>query len=254
MRLKGKVCLITGAAGGIGGATARVFVREGAALMLVDKDRASVQRVLDEVKNLGASAFFIQGDVTDFSFAEKAVQETVDQFGRLDVLFNNAGIFFESTAEETSIEDFKRLMEINVFSVFYFSRAAIPVMRLQGGGVIINNASDWALVGGPRGVAYCSSKGAVVQMTRAMALDHARQGIRINAICPGDTITPLQEDRARSLGADFEEYKAALGNALPIGRMAEPEEIAKPVLFLASDDASFITGAILAIDGGNTCQ
>jgi NAD(P)-dependent dehydrogenase (short-subunit alcohol dehydrogenase family) len=222
--------------------------------MMTGRNRERGQRVLGEVKELGCGASFIAGDVTDFTFAERTVKETVDQFGRLDILFNNAGIFEAGTAEETTCERFKNVMEVNVFSVFYFSRAAIPIMRRQGGGVIINNASDWGLVGGTKAVAYCCSKGAVIQMTRAMALDHAREGIRINAICPGDTMTPMLDERARQLGADREELKAAYGEALPIGRMAQAEEIAKPVLFLACEDSSFITGTVLPIEGGNTCQ
>jgi meso-butanediol dehydrogenase/(S,S)-butanediol dehydrogenase/diacetyl reductase len=254
MKLTGKIGLITGATSGIGRATSLVFAREGAALMLTGRNTGRGQDVLTEVTKLGCKAGFIAGDVSEYEFAERAVKETVERFGRLDILFNNAGVFEAGTAEGTTIEAFRYVMEVNVFGVFYFCRAAIPVMRGQGEGVIINNASDWGLVGGPKAVAYCCSKGAVVQMTKAMALDHAREGIRINAICPGDTLTPMQDGQAKLLGVDREELKVISGEALPIGRMAEAEEIAKSALFLACDDSSFITGIVLPVDGGNTCQ
>lgn len=254
MKLKDKVALITGATSGIGEATARTFAEEGAHLVLTGRNEKRGQKILKEVQDIGADAFFIAGDITDPEFAQQLVDNTVERFGRLDVLFNNAGIFDAGTAEEISIDRFKSIMEINVFSVFYLSRVAIPVMRKQGGGVIVNNASDWGLVGGTKAVSYCTSKGAVVQMTRSMALDHAREGVRINAVCPGDTATPMLDIRANMLNTSSKNLEAVYSEALPIGRMAKAEEIAKVVLFLACEDSSFVVGASLPVDGGNTCQ
>jgi len=254
MKLKGKVCIITGASGGIGMATCTTFASEGAAIMLTGRNEKRCRAIMEDLRHKGCRASYITGDTRDPVFADRVVDLTIRSYNRIDVLFNNAGIITEGTAEDTSPDVFKEVMEVNVFGTFYLSRAVVPFMRRQRSGAIVNNASDWGLVGGPKAVAYCTSKGAVIQLTRAMALDHAREGIRINAICPGDTRTAMMDERARLAGVDPETYIKHGGDFLPIGRMAEPDEIAKAVLFLASDDASFITGAALPVDGGNTCQ
>jgi NAD(P)-dependent dehydrogenase (short-subunit alcohol dehydrogenase family) len=185
---------------------------------------------------------------------QQVVAATVSKFGRIDILFNNAGIVVSGTAETTTEEDWEDTLLLNVTAVWRMSKLVLPVMRAQGGGVIINNASDWALVGAPAVVAYCTSKGAVVQMTRAMALDHAGENIRINAVCPGDTFVErwVKEGFYRVSGGVSE--AEARKTDLPIGRVAETIEIARAVLFLASDESSFMTGATLVVDGGNTAR
>jgi NAD(P)-dependent dehydrogenase (short-subunit alcohol dehydrogenase family) len=185
---------------------------------------------------------------------QRSVAETVSKYGRIDILFNNAGIVVSGTAETTTDKDWDDTMQLNVTAVWRMSKLVIPVMRAHGGGAIINNASDWAFIGAPAVVAYCTSKGAVVQMTRAMAIDHAGENIRINAICPGDTFVDrwLKDGFYRTSGAVSE--AEARKSDLPIGRVAETIEIARAVLFLASDDSSFMTGTALLVDGGSTAR
>jgi meso-butanediol dehydrogenase/(S,S)-butanediol dehydrogenase/diacetyl reductase len=183
------------------------------------------------------------------------VEKVVAAYGRIDILFNNAGVVLEGTAETTTEEAWQETMDINVTAVWRMSRLVIPHMRSQGSGVIINMGSDWSLVGATGVVAYCTSKGAVLQMTRAMAIDHAPQGIRINAICPGDTLVErwLKEGYYRDSGA-VSEAEARLDEHIPMGRVADAIEIARAVLFLASDDSSYMTGSSLVVDGGNTAR
>jgi NAD(P)-dependent dehydrogenase (short-subunit alcohol dehydrogenase family) len=185
------------------------------------------------------------------SDCERAVGETAEALGGLDILLNNAGIVHRATVTETSDAEWERVMAVNVRSVFLMSRATIPLMEEAGGGAIVNIASGWGLAGGPRAAAYCASKGAVVQMTRAMAIDHGVRNIRVNCVCPGDTDTPLLHQEAELLGqADAEFMREAADR--PLGRVGTVEEIARAVLYLASDSASFVTGATLAVDGGGT--
>jgi NAD(P)-dependent dehydrogenase (short-subunit alcohol dehydrogenase family) len=246
-----RVALITGAASGIGRAAALLFAREGASVALVDIDVESGHEVSAEIGDRGGEALFVQADVTLADDCELAVQETVGAFGGLDILFNNAGIVRRATVLETSEEDWDRVMAVNVKSIYLLSRHAIPVMAEGGGGSIINTASGWGLVGGPRAVAYCASKGAVVQMTRAMAIDHGPQNIRVNCICPGDTDTPLLRQEAVELGEAEVSFLEGAAER-PLGRVGTPEEIAQAALYLAGDGASFVTGAALTVDGGGT--
>ena len=198
--------------------------------------------------------FYIQADHRRMEDCQRSVDETVAKYGRIDILFNNAGIVVSGTAETTTDEDWNDTMLLNVTAVWRMSKLVLPVMRAQGGGVIINNASDWAFVGAPAVVAYCTSKGAVVQMTRAMAIDHAGENIRINAVCPGDTfVERWVKDGFYQDSGPVSEAEARQSD-LPIGRVAETIEIARAVLFLASDESSFMTGATLVVDGGNTAR
>jgi NAD(P)-dependent dehydrogenase (short-subunit alcohol dehydrogenase family) len=180
------------------------------------------------------------------------VAAALARWGRLDVLVNNAGLFIPGTATDCTDEDWERTFALNVSVPFRLSRAAVRVMRGHGGGAIVNNASDWALVGARGALAYAASKGALAQITRSMALDHARDGIRVNAVCPGDTDTDMLAGEYS--GEPRPEALARLGAAIPLGRVARPEEVARVVAFLASDDASFITGALVPVDGGNSAQ
>jgi meso-butanediol dehydrogenase/(S,S)-butanediol dehydrogenase/diacetyl reductase len=249
MKLQNKVALITGGTSGIGKTTVELFASEGAKVAFTGRRKELGVQVAEQT-----GAMFIQADHRRMEDCRHSVDETVAQFGRIDILFNNAGVVVSGTAETTSDEDWNDTMQLNVTAVWRMSKLVIPVMRQHGGGVIINNASDWAFVGAPAVVAYCTSKGAVVQMTRAMAIDHAKENIRINAVCPGDTFVErwVREGFYRASGSVSEQ--AARESDLPIGRVAETIEIARAVLFLASDDSSFVTGTALLVDGGSTAR
>jgi len=251
MQLKDKVMLVTGATSGIGEATAKAAAAAGARLMLTGRSTERGERVRAAC---GADAQFIRGDVSEAGFADRLVDETVKRFGRLDVLVNNAGIAHRHTVETATDAEWHEVMAVNVTGVFYMSRAALRAMKRQGGGVVVNIGSDWALVGGRNAFAYCASKGAVAQMTRAMAVDHARENIRVNCVCPGDIDTPMLAAGIAFRGMTHEQGIRQLAEAIPMGRVAHPDEIAKAVVFLASDDASFMTGAMLSVDGGSTAK
>ncbi len=247
--LQGKVALVTGGASGIGRATALLFAREGAAVAVVDLDGRGAEAVAQAIVAAGGQAVAISADVSQPEDCARAVQETVTAFGGLDILFNNAGIVRRASVMESSVEDWDRVIAVNLRSVFLMSRAALPVMIARGGGAIVNTGSGWGLKGGRQAAAYCASKGAVVNLTRAMALDHGAQNIRVNCVCPGDTDTPMLRHEARQLGQPEERFLAEAAER-PLGRIGTPEEIARAVLFLVSDAASFVTGAVLAVDGG----
>jgi NAD(P)-dependent dehydrogenase (short-subunit alcohol dehydrogenase family) len=256
VRLQDKVCLVTGATSGIGAATAVAFAAEGARLVLTGRDTERGRQVVEECRTAGSvDAVFVAGDVTDEQDVESVIQAAVDAYNGIDVLFANAGIIDGGTVLDTTPEQFRRVLEVNLYGQFLYARAVIPVMKAQKCGVIVNNASDWGLVAGPESVAYCCSKAGVVMLTKALALDHAQDGIRCNAVCPGDTLTPMVlEVRAQSSAASAQEFTAATALGVPLQRMARPEEIASVVVFLACDDSSFMTGAVVAVDGGNTCR
>lgn len=248
LRLAGKVALITGGTSGIGEATARRFVAEGARVAITGRRVERGARLSRELPCL-----YIPGDVTDAGHCQQAVAATVAEYGRLDILFNNAGIVTQGRLAETSEADWDRTFAVNVKGVYLMTKTVLPVMRAQGGGVIVNNASDWGLVGGPGYTAYSASKGAVVLLTKSVALEVARDNIRVNAVCPGDTyVERWRTDEWRDRSISFEEELKTMGAELPIGRVGTPEEIAAAVLFLASDESSFVTGATLSVDGGHT--
>jgi NAD(P)-dependent dehydrogenase (short-subunit alcohol dehydrogenase family) len=249
VRLANKVALITGGASGIGRATALRFAREGAAVAVVDLEEVGGQAVVRAIVGEGGQALFLRCDVSQAADCQRAVQEAVGKLGGLDILFNNAGIIRRATVIDTTEEEWDRVMAVNVKSIFLLSKYAVPVMAQAGGGVIINTASGWGLVGGRRAVSYCASKGAVVNMTRAMALDHGEQNIRVNCICPGDTDTAMMRHEARQLGESDEGFLAEAADR-PLQRIGRPEDIAQAALYLASDASSFVTGAALVVDGG----
>ncbi len=247
--LAGKRALITGAASGIGRATALLLAREGAAVAVVDRDEAGARAVAVQIAQAGGRAIAVPADVTLAADCRRAVERTVSELGGLEILFNNAGIIRRASVIGTSEEDWDRVMAVNVKAVFLMSKYAVPVMEAAGGGAIVNTGSGWGLMGGGNAVAYCASKGAVVNMTRAMAIDHGAANIRVNCICPGDTDTPLLHGEARQLGVPEAQFLAQAADR-PLRRVGRPEDIAEAVLYLVSDAAAFVTGSILAVDGG----
>jgi len=255
-RLAGRVALITGGTSGIGEATARLFSMEGAIVAFTGRREALGKAVQRTICEQGGQAKFIPSDHTDPADCARVVKEVVESFGRIDILFNNAGVVVSGTAESTSEEDWALTLALNVTAVWRMSKLVLPHMRTNGYGVIVNNASDWGVVGGREAVAYCTSKGAVIQMTKSMALDHARENIRINAVCPGDTFVDrwVEEGYYQGSGGVDQQTIEAAGKSLPIGRVAAADEIARTVLFLASEDASYVTGTCLLVDGGNTAR
>jgi NAD(P)-dependent dehydrogenase (short-subunit alcohol dehydrogenase family) len=250
MRLTDKVALITGGTSGIGKATVELFCSEGARVAFTGRRLEYGTKLANQTR-----AVFIPADHRLQTDCARSVNTVLEAFGRIDILFNNAGIVVRGTAEEVSQEDWDETLLLNVTAIWWMSKLVLPIFRRQGGGVIVNNASDWGLVGGRGAFAYCASKGAVIQMTRAMALDYAQQKIRINAVCPGDTFVErwVQEGYYKDTGP-VDPSRAHESKDIPMGRVGEVEEIAKVVLFLASDESSFMTGAALLVDGGNTAQ
>jgi NAD(P)-dependent dehydrogenase (short-subunit alcohol dehydrogenase family) len=247
--LQGKCALITGGASGIGRATVQLFAEEGAAVAIVDVNDAAGKDLAREIQVSGSEAIYIHGDVSRAEDCQRAVDLTVGQLGGLDILFNNAGIIRRANILELSETEWDRVMEVNVKSIYLMSKFTLPVMVKAGGGAIINNGSGWGLRGGRNAVAYCASKGAVVNLTRAMAIDHGPDNIRVNCICPGDTDTPMLHGEAVQLGLNKENFLAEAAER-PMGRYGQPREVAQAVLFLASDAASFVTGTTLVVDGG----
>lgn len=244
MDFTGTVALITGAASGMGAATAREFRAAGGQVVIVDRNAELAEQVAAELEAGPA----VIGDVSDPAFCRQAVATTLKHLGRLDVLVNAAGIIVRADALHTSDEQWQRVMNVNVNGVFYMSRAALAPMLEQGKGAIVNFGSIWGEVGSAGVVAYCASKGAVHQITRAMALDHVKDGIRINAVCPGEVNTPmLASERSEPVTP---ELLGRIAESVPLGRLAEPVEIARVVLFLASDAASYMTGAMIPVDAG----
>ena len=249
MRLENKIALITGGTSGIGEATAVLFAREGAKVAITGRSEDRGHGVAATIVKDGGKAIFVRTDVRRAEECRHAVQETLRAFGRVDILFNNAGVFYPHTILDCTEEEWDLQMDINLKGTFLMSKAALPGMIEQGSGVIINNSSGWGIAGGDAAVAYCASKGGVVLLTKAMAIDHGRQGIRVNCICPGDVDTPMLPEDARMRGLKWEDYLAGCANR-PLGRIGTTDEIAKAALFLASDDSSFMTGAALVVDGG----
>ena len=251
MRFAGKVVLITGAGVGIGRATAVFFAKEGAKVGVNSFTRAHGRETLQKVLEVGGEGIYIQGDVSQGQDAERMVRETVGAFGKLDILFNNAGIVIPGRIDNTSEEDWDRMMAVNLKGVFLVSKYAIPEMRKNGGGVIIHNASVVAVKGVKDRAPYTASKGGVLALTKAMAADYITENIRVNCVCPGTINTPSMQQRIDA----SPDPKAALANFIarhPIGRLGKDEEIAAAVLFLASEEAAFITGTTLLVDGGMT--
>jgi len=243
--------LVTGGTSGIGKATALLFKQLGATVY------ATGRRVEAGAELNDAGIHFIAADHSKTADCERVVETIRAETGRIDVLFNNAGWIFLADAEQSTEADWQKILDVNVVGCWRMAKAVLPLMRAQGGGSIINNASDWGLKGGRNAVAYCSSKGAVVQMTRAMALDHGKDGIRINAVCPGDTIVEWWQEGHYDGIEQVTPAEEAESNAkqwVPLGRLGRAEDVANAVVFLASELSSYITGVALPVDGGNCAQ
>jgi NAD(P)-dependent dehydrogenase (short-subunit alcohol dehydrogenase family) len=249
MRLESKVAIITGGGSGIGRAAAELFAREGAKVVVADYNAEAGQNALQAIKDSGGEAVFVQVDVSDPDQVRGMVHMALDTYGGIDILFNNAGILLFGSVLDTDLKDWNRLMSVNLTGVFLCSQAVIPHMIERGGGSIINTSSSTGAHDVAANIAaYVTSKGGVTLLTRAMAVDHAKDHVRVNAIAPGPTDTPMLRDNmsAQAL-ADF-------AATFPMKRLGRPEELAYAALFLASDEASFVTGAVLAVDGGQTAQ
>jgi len=244
---KDKVAVITGAASGMGAATAKGFAAKGGKVIIVDRNEDLANQVAKEIDGLA-----VIGDISDSTFCNLAIKAAIENFGKLDVLVNAAGIIARKDTLETDDETWQRVMNVNVNGLFFMSRAAIEVMKPQGQGAIVNFGSIWGGVGAAGVIAYCASKGAVHQITRSMALEYVKDGIRINAVCPGEVNTPMIHSE-RNVSVTKETIKQ-IEDSVPMGRMAEPEEVAKVVLFLASNDASYMTGAMIEVDAGYTAR
>ncbi len=248
MGLEGKGVLITGATSGIGEQCARAFAREGAKLVLSGRSAERGETLAAELAGSGAT--FIRSGLGTSAAADALVAESVGRLGRLDVLVNSAGVIHHRSVPETSDEEWEDTIAVNLSAVFYLSRAAVREMVPAGGGVIVNVASTWGVVAGEGVAAYCASKGAVIALTRAMAADHARENVRVNAVCPGAVDTPMLVNEAKQLGMDPDEGRRRWAADAPNRRLASAGEIADAVVFLASERARHIHGIALPVDGG----
>jgi len=251
MRLEDKVAIVTGGGSGIGQATAELFAGEGAGVAIFDIDEASGRRTADQITQMGGRAFFIRTDISDEASVSESVAETSRRFGRLDILVNNAAAFVLKGLD-ASTADWRRVLEVNVVGTALCSRYAAEQMKKAGKGAIVNLGSISSFVAQPSFVTYSSTKAAILQMTRNMALDLGPFGIRVNCVCPGTILTRASRDHMEQAGMTLEEFVAQEGPKHILGRIGEPREVAYAILFLASDEASFITGAHLMVDGGYT--
>jgi len=249
MKLDGKVALVTGGTSGIGRATAVLFAREGASVALTGRNRERGDQVVKAITGAGGTAIFIRSDVRLADDCRRAVERTLERFGRIDVLFNNAGVYHPKTVLECTEKEWDETIDSSLKGAFLMSKYALPSMIEHGGGSIIHNSSGWGILGGDRAAAYCAAKGGLIVMAKAMAIDHGPAGIRVNCVCPGDTETPMLPDDAEKRGMEWYQYLAGASDR-PLGRVGTAEEVARAVLFLASDDSSFVTGTALVVDGG----
>lgn len=249
MKLKDKVALITGGSLGLGKATALLFAQEGAKVVITGRTEKTLQEAVEEGKSAGAEIEYLVSDVSKEADCRAAVDSTISKHGRIDILFNNAGILPVGNTHETSIEDWDNAFNINVKGTFMMSKFTIPHMLEQGKGCIVNNSSILGLKAIPGVAAYSATKGAVTLLTKSMALEYATQGIRVNGICPGTIVTPM----VNNLLDGFDDRNAAeeyFKSFHPMGRLGKPEEIAHAVLFLCDDNIEFMTGNMLSVDGG----
>ncbi|KIL42240.1 short-chain dehydrogenase [Gordoniibacillus kamchatkensis] len=250
LSLQGKVAVISGGASGIGFATAKLLAEYGAHAVIVDINEKQGAAAADSLVREGLSASFQHCDITSIRDCEQAVQQTAAAFGRIDILFNNAGVIRRKSVVELEEREWDQVIDISLKGAYLLSKFAIPVMADGGGGTIVNTGSGWGLEGGSRAAAYCAAKAGVVNLTKAMAIDHGPQNIRVNCVCPGDTDTPLLRDEAKQMNMEEAKFMQSSAAGRPLDRIGTPEDIAKAVLFLASDMSSWVTGSVLVVDGG----
>lgn len=249
MRFKNKVVVITGGAGGVGQALVRLFAAEGARLMISDINADGCQAMVDQARKLGAEADCLAGNLREKEYCEAVIARTVERFGGVDILLNNAGIIPRGTIEETTDEMWFTAMDVNLNAVFFLCRAAIPHMQRRGGAAIVNTSSVWGTYPGPGHVAYCTSKGAVAALSKNLGRDCAPLGIRVNAVCPHEINTPMIRSGFERRGLDPDKAIEELNKTVPLGRIAEPEDIADVIAFLASDQARYIAGETVEVTG-----
>jgi NAD(P)-dependent dehydrogenase (short-subunit alcohol dehydrogenase family) len=250
LSLEGKVAMISGAASGIGRGTAKRLAEFGAKVSILDVNEENGKKVVEEITDAGGTAQFIKCDVRNAADCKVAADKTAESFGRIDILFNNAGIAIRKNAVDLEPEEWDLALDVSLKGQYLLSKYAIPYMKKVGGGSIINTGSGWSLKGGENAVAYCAMKGGTLNMTRAMCLDHGKDNIRVNTVCPGDVDTPMLKSECEQLGGEYnEKYKAECG-ARPIARLGTPEDVANVVLFLASNMSTWISGTHIVVDGG----
>jgi NAD(P)-dependent dehydrogenase (short-subunit alcohol dehydrogenase family) len=249
MRLKGRVAVITGGTSGIGSATAVRFAGEGAAVVVIGRNSERGEQVVKDIIEKGGKALFIRADVRYADDCRNAVDQTLAYFGKIDVLFNNAGVFHPKTIPECTEEEWDETIDSSLKGAFLMSKFVLPSMIERGSGSIIHTSSGWGILGGDKAAAYCAAKGGLVVMAKAMAIDHGPDGIRVNCVCPGDVLTPMLHEDADNRGMSWDEYASGTVKR-PLGRIGTVDEIADAVLFLASDESSFVTGESLVVDGG----
>lgn len=250
LNVNGKVAVITGGASGIGLATAKLFMETGMKVAILDINEALVKEKANELSEAGGHVVGFKCDVSNEEDCRTVTAEIVKKFDRIDVLFNNAGIIVRKTVVEHTSDEWDRVVDVSLKGIFLLSKYVIPIMEKSGGGSIINTGSGWGLKGGDNSASYCAAKAGVVNLSRAMAIDHGSSKIRVNSINPGDTDTPLLRGEAKQLNLDEEAFLASSGVDRPLARIGTPEDIAKSVLFLASDLSAWVTGSALVVDGG----
>lgn len=250
LNVEGKTAVITGGASGIGFATAQLFTKVGMKVAILDINEALVKEKAKELTDAGGQVIGLKCDVANEEDCKHVTAEIEKTFGGIDVLFNNAGIITRKKVVEHSSDEWDRVIDVSLKGVFLLSKYVIPVMEKSGGGSIINTGSGWGLKGGDNSASYCAAKAGVVNLTRAMAIDHGPSKIRVNSINPGDTDTPLLRGEAKQLNLDEEAFLKSSGVDRPLARIGTPEDIAKSVLFLASDLSGWVTGSALVVDGG----
>lgn len=253
MRLEGKVALITGGTSGIGTATAVRFAAEGAAVVITGRNVERGEQVVRGILAKGGEALFLRSDVRLAKDCREAAERTLERFGKIDVLFNNAGVFHPKTVPDCTEEEWDETIDSSLKGAFLMSKYVLPSMIERRRGSIIHTSSGWGIQGGDKAAAYCAAKGGLIVMAKAMAIDHGPQGIRVNCVCPGDVMTPMLPDDAAKRGQSWDDYAAGAANR-PLGRIGTVEDIAGAVLFLASDESSFVTGTALVVDGGGVAD